>query len=135
MAMERFKQIAELLLINSREPFLSLEFHGGEPLLLSDEWYEEAVTYAQGLARQYKRIRPVPADDQRHAADRGALAQAAQPRHRLRHEHGRPPDINDLLRGGGLAVERAVRLVQQASHRVRRHYGAQPGQLPGAWTR
>src|SRR5262245_22856116 len=50
MSMDRFKQVARLLLENTREPYVGLEFHGGEPLLLPDEWFEEATAYAKALA-------------------------------------------------------------------------------------
>src|SRR5947209_20507537 len=50
MSMERFKQVAHLLLENSRTPDVGLESHGGEPMLMSDDWFEEAVAYARGLA-------------------------------------------------------------------------------------
>src|SRR5437868_14435524 len=56
MSLERFKQVAELLIVHSRQPSLTLEFHGGEPLLLPDEWYAEALAYAQGLARRHNRL-------------------------------------------------------------------------------
>jgi uncharacterized protein len=116
MSLDRFKQVAELLLANSRQPYLTLEFHGGEPLLLSDEWFEEAIGYAQALARQYRRNVQFP------LMTNGTLLTEE----RMLKLHGLgilfamsmdgPPDVNDLLRGGGLAVERAVRLFHK--HRI-----------------
>ena len=47
MSIERFKQVAQLLLANSRQQRVGLEFHGGEPLLLADDWFEEAVVTAK----------------------------------------------------------------------------------------
>src|SRR5262249_38482899 len=55
MSLARFKQVAGLLLANARQPQVGLEFHGGEPLLLPDEWFEEAVAYARSLARQFRK--------------------------------------------------------------------------------
>jgi uncharacterized protein len=116
MALERFKQIAELLLVNSRQPYLSLEFHGGEPLLLPDEWFEEAVAYAQSLARQYRRNVQFPLMTNGTLLTEERLLKL----HNLGIVFGMsmdgPPDLNDLLRGGGLAVERAVRLFRK--HRI-----------------
>jgi len=116
LSMERFKQVARLLIANSREPFLTLEFHGGEPLLLPDEWYEEAVAYAQALAEQHQKRVQFPI-----MTNATLLTEE-----RLLKLHGLgivfgismdgSPAINDLLRGGGLAVERAVRLFRK--HRV-----------------
>jgi uncharacterized protein len=116
MSLERFKQIAELLLVNSRQPFLSLEFHGGEPLLLPDEWFEEAIAYARSLARPYRRDVQFPlmtnatllTEERLLRLDRLGIGFALS--------MDGPPGINDLLRGGGLAVERAVRLLRK--HRI-----------------
>jgi uncharacterized protein len=116
MALGLFKQVAELLLVNSRQPYLSLEFHGGEPLLLPDEWFEEAVAHARDLARRHDRAVQFP------LMTNGTLLTEE----RLLKLHGLgivfgmsldgPPDINDLLRGGGHAAERAVRLFRK--HRI-----------------
>src|SRR5262249_32721986 len=110
MSMERFKQVAGLLLANSAHSRVGLEFHGGEPLLLPDEWFEEAVAYARGLARQHNKQVEFP------LVTNGTLLTEE----RLRKLHGLgillcmsvdgPPTINDQLRGGGLSVERAIRL-------------------------
>ncbi len=56
LSIERFKQIAHLLIENSNAPFVGLEFHGGEPLLLDDEWFEEAVTYAAALGKKHGKV-------------------------------------------------------------------------------
>src|SRR5204863_10013140 len=53
LSMERFKRIADLLITNSTVPLVMLEFHGGEPLLLSDEWYEEAIGYCAALGKRH----------------------------------------------------------------------------------
>jgi uncharacterized protein len=116
MSLDRFRQVARLLLANSRHPRVGLEFHGGEPLLLPDEWFTEAVAYARGLARQYGKVVEFP------LVTNGTLLTEE----RLLHLHGLgvlfcmsvdgPPDVNDLLRGGGLAVERAIRLFRK--HRI-----------------
>src|SRR6185369_12867877 len=50
MSLERFQQVARLLVAHSTRPHVGLEFHGGEPLLLPDEWFEEAVAYGRSLA-------------------------------------------------------------------------------------
>jgi uncharacterized protein len=116
MSLERFKRVARLLLANSRQPRVGLEFHGGEPLLLPDEWFEEAVAYARGLAGQYGKDVEFP------LVTNGTLLTEE----RLLRLHGLgvvfcmsvdgPPAVNDLLRGGGAAVERAVRLFNR--HRI-----------------
>jgi uncharacterized protein len=116
MSLERFKQVAKMFLVNSRQPFLTLEFHGGEPLLLPDEWYEEAVAYAQALARQYNRTVQFPLMTNGTLLTEKRLLKL----HNLGIVFGMsmdgPPDVNDRLRGGGHAVERAVRLFKK--HRI-----------------
>ena len=116
MSLERFKQVADLLLANSSRPFVGLEFHGGEPLLLPDAWFEEAVAYARALARQHGKDVEFP------LVTNGTLLTE----NRLLRLHGLgiafclsadgPPAVNDRLRGGGAAVERALRLFRK--HRI-----------------
>jgi uncharacterized protein len=116
MSLDRFKQVARLLLANSRQPFVGLEFHGGEPLLLPDEWFEEAIAYARSLAREHHKDVEFP------LVTNGTLLTEA----RLLKLHGLgivfclsadgPPALNDEIRGGGAAVERALRLFR--THRI-----------------
>jgi uncharacterized protein len=113
MSIERFKQVAELLLTNSRQQRVSLEFHGGEPLLLADDWFEEAVGYARSLAARHNKAVEFP------LVTNGTLLTEE----RLQRLHALgivcclsadgPPRINDQLRGGGAAVERALRLFKR----------------------
>jgi uncharacterized protein len=113
MSIERFKQVADLVVPHSREPVVTLEFHGGEPLLLPDPWYEEAVAYATALGQRHGKEVRFP------LMTNGTLLTEE----RLLKLHGLgivfgmsmdgPPSINDLLRGSGLAVERAVRLFRK----------------------
>jgi uncharacterized protein len=116
MSIERFKRVAHLLLANSRQPTVSLEFHGGEPLLLADEWFQEAVGYARSLAARHNKVVEFP------LVTNGTLL--TEERLLRLHDLGivfclsadGPPVINDQLRGGGCAVERALRLCQR--HRI-----------------
>jgi uncharacterized protein len=110
MSIEQFKRVAQLLLANSRHQRVGLEFHGGEPLLMADDWFEEAVDYARALARRYHMAVEFP------LVTNGTLL--TEERLRRLHSLGivfclsadGPPQINDLVRGGGAAVERALRL-------------------------
>jgi uncharacterized protein len=113
MSIERFKQVARLLLSNSRQPQVGLEFHGGEPLLLTDDWFQEAVGYARFLALRHNKAVEFP------LVTNGTLLTEE----RLLRLHALgivfclsadgPPRINDQLRGGGAAVERALRLFKR----------------------
>jgi uncharacterized protein len=119
MPLERYKRVADLLLGNSRQRHVGLEFHGGEPLLLPDEWFEEAVAYGRAVARRHNKGVEFP------LVTNGTLLTEE----RLLKLHGLgiefcmsvdgPPGINDQLRGGGVAVERAIGLFRK--HRI--HFG------------
>jgi uncharacterized protein len=113
MPIERFRQVARLLVANSRHQRVSLEFHGGEPLLLSDDWFQEAVAYARSLAERHHKSVEFPL-----VTNGTLLTEERLPR---LHALGivfclsadGPPHINDQLRGGGALVERALRLFKR----------------------
>src|SRR5262249_46939046 len=96
-----------------------LEFHGGEPLLLPDEWFEEAVAYARASAQRHNKRVEFP------LVTNGTLLTEERllKLHRLGVDFcmsvDGPPTINDKLRGGGASVERAIRLFTK--HRI--HFG------------
>jgi uncharacterized protein len=105
--------VAQLLLANSQQQQVGLEFHGGEPLLLTDDWFQEAVGYARSLASRHHKVVQFP------LVTNGTLLTEE----RLLRLHALgivfclsadgPPRINDELRGGGAAVERALRLFKR----------------------
>lgn len=111
MAIERFKQVADLLILNSKSPFVGLEFHGGEPLLLQDDWYEEAVGYARKLAAENNKIIEFPLVTNGTMLSEKRLEKLLSLGIRLCLSCDGPPEINDILRGGGERVERAFRLL------------------------
>jgi uncharacterized protein len=119
MSLERYKQVADLLLANSHRQQVGLEFHGGEPLLLPDAWFEEAVAYARAVAQKHNKMVEFP------LVTNGTLL--TEERLLKLHELGilfcmsvdGPPAVNDQLRGGGAAVERAIALFRK--HRI--HFG------------
>jgi uncharacterized protein len=111
LSMERFKRIADLLIVNSTAPLVMLEFHGGEPLLLSDEWYQEAVGYAASLGRRYGKTveHPMQTNGTRLTPERldflrklGILVGIS---------FDGPPHINDRHRMAGKRVEKALQLM------------------------
>jgi len=116
MKLETFKLAAKLLLENSKSRNVGLEFHGGEPLLLPDEWFEEAVAYCKSIAKEYGKTVENP------LVTNGTLLTEE----RLLKLHGLgirfclsvdgPPEINDTMRGSGNAVERAIDLFHE--HKV-----------------
>jgi uncharacterized protein len=114
MALELWKRVARLLIENSREQHVCIEFHGGEPLLLDDDWLVEAARYAFELGRQHgKRVQvPMVTNGTLLTAERLARLKEAGVAVCLSCDG--PPEINDRMRGSGQAVFRAIRLLQEA---------------------
>lgn len=55
MRLETFFQLADLVLTYSQKPVITFLFHGGEPTLLSNEWYAQAIEYAQTQAQRHNK--------------------------------------------------------------------------------
>jgi uncharacterized protein len=55
MHLATFRQLASQVLQASQKHEITFLFHGGEPLLLPNAWYEEAIQTAQDLAYQHKK--------------------------------------------------------------------------------
>lgn len=116
MSLERYKRVADLLLTHSKQSHVGLEFHGGEPLLLPDEWFEEAVAYGRAAAEAHGKEVIFPLVTNGTLLTEERLLRL----HRLGIDFclsvDGPPAINDRMRGGGAAVERAIRLL--GKHRI-----------------
>ncbi len=112
MGIERFRQIADLLVVNSKSPFVGLEFHGGEPMLLPDEWYEEAVGYARKLANDNNKIIEFPLVTNGTMLSEKRLEKLLSLGIRICLSCDGPPHINDELRGGGERVERTFKMLR-----------------------
>lgn len=112
MAIERFRQIADLVIKNSTSHFIGLEFHGGEPLLLPDEWFEEAVTYARDLGKKHKKAISMPMVTNGTMLTKKRLEMVLGLNIGLCVSCDGPPKINDELRGGGDRLARALKLLQ-----------------------
>lgn len=111
MSIDTYRRIADLLIGSSTADEVTLEFHGGEPLLLPDSWFTEAVAYGRSMAHKYKKSITFP------LVTNGTMLTPE----RLAHLEGLgiefcismdgPPELNDRVRGGGHAVERALRML------------------------
>lgn len=111
LSIERYRRIAELLIENSKEPLLMLEFHGGEPLLLDDEWFKEAVGYAAALAKKHGKTveHPMQTNGTRLTEERLELLLKLGIRVGISCDGS--PEINDRHRMAGKRVEQALRLL------------------------
>src|SRR5262249_7717467 len=116
MSLDLWKQVARLLVENSHDSHVSIEFHGGEPLLLDDDWLVEAARFAIDLGRKNGKWVQVP------MVTNGTLLTAERIQ-RLKDAGVNiclscdgPPEINDRMRGSGHAVFRAIQLLQEADY-------------------
>lgn len=111
LSIERFKRIADLLITNSTSPFVMLEFHGGEPLLMSDEWFQEAVGYAAALAKRHGKTvqHPMQTNGTRLTEERLDLLRKLGVLIGISFDG--PPHINDRHRMAGHRVEKTLRLL------------------------
>jgi uncharacterized protein len=117
MSLKTAKKAARLLIENSSFPSVWFNMHGGEPLLMQDDWIEEVVSYALDLAgKNSKKIKfPI--------ATNGTLL----PEERLLKLHklgidfsmscDGPPKIHDIMRGRGETVHQTQQLFKK--HKIR----------------
>jgi uncharacterized protein len=110
MSLELVKKVADLLIANSKSQFVGLEFHGGEPLLMPDEWFEEAVTYAKALAKKHRKIIEFPVTTNGTMLTEARLQFLTKLGIKWCMSCDGPPHINDVFRQSGRAVERAIKL-------------------------
>ncbi len=108
MSLEVFRKIARALIENSRASRVGLEFHGGEPLLLSDDWYREAVSFAGRLARRHGKRVDHPLQTNATMLSEKRLDTMLGLGIQIGFSIDGPPEINDQFRQGGRAVERAI---------------------------
>lgn len=52
MPLQTFKDLADIALSQSRQSRITFLFHGGEPTLLPNDWYDQAINYARQKAQQ-----------------------------------------------------------------------------------
>lgn len=111
MSIERFKHIADLLIVNSEAKEVVLEFHGGEPLIMDDAWFEEAVAYAAALARKHGKVVDHPMQTNGTKLTEARLELLLRLGIQIGFSFDGPPHINDINRMAGKRVEKAIRLM------------------------
>lgn len=108
MSIETYRRIVDLLVDNSVHDTLTLEFHGGEPLLLGQDWFREAVGYARQRAAETGRTIHHPVATNGTMLTEARLAMIEELGLLVRVSIDGPPDINDRRRGGGKAVAAGI---------------------------
>ena len=111
MEMDRYKRIARLLIENSTAPEVVLEFHGGEPLILPDEWFEEAVTFAAELGKKHGKKVEHPMQTNGTRLDEKRLAFLRKLGIMIGFSFDGTPEINDKHRMAGKRVEKTIKMM------------------------
>jgi uncharacterized protein len=109
MRLATFEKVARLLIENSVFPMLGLEFHGGEPLLLPDSFYEQAVGFAKELAARHGKHVMHPLQTNGTLLTEERFEKLTGLGIQIGFSIDGPPAINDELRGAGKAVEKTIR--------------------------
>lgn len=108
MSLDVFRRIVDVYVPNSRVPFVGLEFHGGEPLLLPDEWYREAVGYAAEIGQRHGKTVRHPLQTNGTMLTEQRLDALLEMGIQIGFSLDGPPHINDRYRASGNAVQRAI---------------------------
>jgi uncharacterized protein len=117
MSLETAKRAARLLIENSTFSSLWFNMHGGEPLLMPDEWIEEVVCHASELAARHSKQVKFP------IATNGTLLSEERlvKLHNLGIDFSMscdgPPGIHNIMRGRGATVYKTYRLFKK--HKIR----------------
>ncbi len=114
MSLTMAKRIADIFFSFSQCDFIQVQFHGGEPLLLSDAWYHEVVQHINDLSNQYgkKTIYGIQTNGTLLTEQR--IKQFRLLNVNLSVSFDGTPAINDLWRSCGKTVERSLQLLEGA---------------------
>lgn len=112
MSAETFRKGVDLLLAPSISDQVTIQFHGGEPLLLPEEWYDEAVSYARGALSREGRVLRFFLQTNATLATEERVAPLARLGIRFSTSSDGPPAIADALRGKGAEVMRGRRALE-----------------------
>jgi len=118
MSIDVFKRVCDVYIPSSTSKYLGLEFHGGEPLLLPDEWFKEAVGYAGMLARRHGKVmqHPMQTNGTLLSVEREKLLRGLGID--IGFSFDGTPEINDRLRMAGTTVEKTIRRVAASGQRL-----------------
>jgi len=112
MSLEMFARIAETFFANTSSPHVGLEFHGGEPLIIGDDWLKMAVAIGNDLAHRYGKalVYKMQTNGVLLTGERLELLRSLGITFGISCDG--PPDIHNRKRQSGAAVERAIRLAR-----------------------
>ncbi len=113
MSHEIAKKAAMLLFSTSRQPCVNIHFHGGEPTLLSDEWYHDVVRHIKQLAVKYKKTVTLSIQTNATLLDRERILSFKHLGIDFSVSCDGPPYLNDTMRQEGTLVDKALRLLHE----------------------
>ena len=113
MSIETAKRAAELVISNSDYPLIGFNIHGGEPLLMPDEWFEEITGFASQLAKENSKeiYFPVATNGTLLSEERLLKLHALGIRFAMSCDG--PPPINDVMRERGKTVQKTYELFRK----------------------
>jgi len=117
MSMETAKRAAQLLIENSTFPSLWFNMHGGEPLLMPDDWIEEIVHYASDLAQKHSKEIKFPIATNGTLLTEERLLKLRRMGVDFSMSCDGPPEIHDIMRKAGKTVLKTYHLFKK--HKIR----------------
>lgn len=112
MPIEIAKRTVQLLVENSYARNVSVNLHGGEPLLMSDEWIDELISFGKHLSKQYSKNISFPATTNGTLLSQQRLQKLLNMGMSFSVSCDGPPSINDLMRQRGKDVQRSIQMAQ-----------------------
>ncbi len=113
MDVKTFKRIADLIIWSSLVPYANLEFHGGEPLLLPESWFEDVVQYATGLAAVWDKKVEFTIVTNGTLLNESRIDMIKKLNLHVCISVDGPPDIHNVMRGKGEEALNGLKLLQR----------------------
>ena len=113
---EVFQRSIELFVGQTREPAMEWLFHGGEPLLLSSDWFREAMDRIEQVARANPHLKHLAFSMQTNAVPlkQEHLDLLVERQVMVSSSLDGTPELHDLQRGRGRAVLRNIQRLAEA---------------------
>jgi len=117
MSMATFRRFCDSYIPASRFKQIAIQFHGGEPTLMSDAWFKEAVNYGQEKAFLAGKELTFAMQTNGTLMSEERLLMFRDLGFNLGVSCDGPPEVNDRRRHKGALVERTLALAQK--HKIR----------------
>lgn len=118
MTSETAKRAVRLLIENSFASKISVNLHGGEPLLMPDEWIDDLIYYGKSLAKRHSKQITFPMTTNGTLLTQNRLLKLLSNGVDLSISCDGTPQINDLMRQRGNDVQRAIHLLGKTNFQM-----------------